>query len=525
MNKRKQRAWPRLAPLAAALMAAGSGATAAAPPQPFGASVPQGWVPGDGRGVAALMQALRAASAAARSAGTSGAATTRTVTSCADDGGAGTLRAIIAAANSGDLIELAGLSCSTITLSQGAIPVKVDELTVHGRGADALAIDGAGLDRVFLHYGYDAFVLSGVTVRNGVNRLDGYKVAGGACIISNSLVTLDHSVVSGCAAIGEGAYGGAILSHNLKMYTSTLINNVAQGSLLDTLTASYGGGAFAYRGTFQISDSNVTGNRAIIDPANTHGSYDTGAGLFADNGGTVLGSTFSANVTDGTGAAIASHAGCTIGNSTISGNVAGKAGGGVFVRPVYRVSLYSSTIAHNQARNGGGIYIAGVAQPVTLQGTIVADNVATAGGADIGAQRTLAIGGASNLVLDAAGVTLPADTLHGDPRLQALADNGGPTPTHALGSGSPAIDHGNNAGGFNTDQRGVGFARVRGSAADIGAFESAPAAPAAIAAAPAAGAGALLLLSLLIGTCGLRRCRPAKAFTLRSPPAPHPSQM
>ena len=36
-------------------------------------------------------------------------------------------------------------------------------------------------------------------------------------------------------------------------------------------------------------------------------------------------------------------------------------------------------------------------------------------------------------------------TLIDDPRLEALADNGGPTLTHALLPGSAAIDAGNNA--------------------------------------------------------------------------------
>jgi hypothetical protein len=66
---------------------------------------------------------------------------------------------------------------------------------------------------------------------------------------------------------------------------------------------------------------------------------------------------------------------------------------------------------------------------------------------------------------------LPPDTLHADPHLAPLADNGGPTATHAIAADSPAIDAGNNVAGLDTDQRGSGFARVVGAAADIGAFE------------------------------------------------------
>jgi hypothetical protein len=61
-----------------------------------------------------------------------------------------------------------------------------------------------------------------------------------------------------------------------------------------------------------------------------------------------------------------------------------------------------------------------------------------------------------------------------DPKLGALADNGGPTDTHALLAGSPAIDHAStcNSPTPATDQRGV--ARPQGAACDIGSFELVP---------------------------------------------------
>jgi hypothetical protein len=59
-----------------------------------------------------------------------------------------------------------------------------------------------------------------------------------------------------------------------------------------------------------------------------------------------------------------------------------------------------------------------------------------------------------------------------DPLLGALADNGGPTLTHALLPGSPAIDRGLAPASVTEDQRGFGFERVIGVAADIGAYES-----------------------------------------------------
>src|SRR5262249_61960835 len=73
------------------------------------------------------------------------------VTGCADDDGPETLRAAIAAAGDGDTIDLSQLSCSEITLAQGAIPVLLDNLTIVGPGRDRLRIDGADADRVFVH--------------------------------------------------------------------------------------------------------------------------------------------------------------------------------------------------------------------------------------------------------------------------------------------------------------------------------------------------------------------------------------
>src|SRR5262249_32666420 len=63
------------------------------------------------------------------------------------------------------------------------------------------------------------------------------------------------------------------------------------------------------------------------------------------------------------------------------------------------------------------------------------------------------------------------DLLNLDPKLGPLQDNGGPTLTHALLPGSPALDAGDNAGAPTHDQRGPGFPRIFGGTIDIGAFE------------------------------------------------------
>jgi hypothetical protein len=68
--------------------------------------------------------------------------------------------------------------------------------------------------------------------------------------------------------------------------------------------------------------------------------------------------------------------------------------------------------------------------------------------------------------------TVPGTDLVGvNPKLAPLANNGGPTKTHALKQRSPAINKGSNPDGLTTDQRGPGFKRKARAAVDIGAFE------------------------------------------------------
>jgi len=90
-------------------------------------------------------------------------------------------------------------------------------------------------------------------------------------------------------------------------------------------------------------------------------------------------------------------------------------------------------------------------------------------------------GGDYNLIGDGTGMTGLSNGVNGnlvgsadapiDPLLGPLQDNGGPTQTHALLAGSPAIDAGNNAYATDWDQRGEGFPRIVNGIIDIGAFE------------------------------------------------------
>jgi hypothetical protein len=159
-------------------------------------------------------------------------------------------------------------------------------------------------------------------------------------------------------------------------------------------------------------------------------------------------------------------------NSTISGNSAATMGGGFYTRHGGTLALSNSTVADNTAPAGSGIADQGETSgyDLSLVSSIVAGNHTT-DGASFEITTLHAITGNTNL-LGTANVALPGDSLGGDPMLAPLADNGGPTRTHALLPGSPAIDAGSNPGALENDQRGATFARTSGTSTDIGAFES-----------------------------------------------------
>src|SRR5262249_22989567 len=133
--------------------------------------------------------------------------------------------------------------------------------------------------------------------------------------------------------------------------------------------------------------------------------------------------------------------------------------------------IQNCTITNNSTSDmGGGLDTAATSNPVTIKSTIIAGNSGdnaspdlhgkvSAFNCDFGNTSGAAISGAGNL-------------FNTDPQLLPLANNGGPTSTHALKATSPAIDAGSNPTGALYDQRGVGFPRTNSTVTDIGAYEA-----------------------------------------------------
>jgi parallel beta-helix repeat protein len=255
--------------------------------------------------------------------------------------------------------------------------------------------------------------------------------------------------------------------------------------------ASAGGGAILNAENLTVNECTISGNAA----------FNNGGGIFNYRSGslTVNGSTISGNTTNGNrgGGIYTKYAPLVMNSSTISGNRAHGWGGGIFASSA-NVTIAHSTITGNQADihnnqdplfniRGGGIYSYETGS-VTVRHTIVAGNTRAQGTRDdvfgpVAAQFSLIGDSSGAIITNQGGNQIGPSNMPINAMLGPLANNGGRTLTHALLSGSPAIDRGNasavaGAGGVPLyDQRGAPFTRVAngdsagGARIDIGAFE------------------------------------------------------
>ena len=156
----------------------------------------------------------------------------------------------------------------------------------------------------------------------------------------------------------------------------------------------------------------------------------------------------------------------TISGLTLTNGYSGIGGG---IENSGTLTISHSTISANSAGgNGGGINNSDVSR---LRSTIVANNEATGTGDDLNGTFQVEY----SLIELRAGATIRETVARSnrfgvDPMLEPLTDNGGPTETHALLPGSPAINRGFYSASQSFDQRGPGFVRTV-DRTDIGAYE------------------------------------------------------
>jgi len=394
------------------------------------------------------------------------------VTNC-DDSGPGSLREAYFNAVDQEIIDLSELTCSTISLTTGALTDSPSAagVVLFGPGKYDLTIDGGNSNRVIVHNGSRYLQLIGLSVTGG-SYTGPY---GGGCIYSYSGVFAAYANISACSLSSSGAdhaFGGAIYAKGNVVAQNVRIT----GSTAHAAASDSAGGAIWAGGSANVIISTISGNSVSGDGSH----YARGGGLFALADAQIRYSAFAGNTADtGGGIFLAGAATDTmvVGNSTISGNHARGAGGGLYSK--YRpLQLSSSTITANTAvfDSGAGAYLA---SDTDIQSTIISGNTSQNGSqaSDLGGDARITITGANNLIV-ASTLPVPPDTIAADPMLGPLQDNGGFSVTHALLPGSPAIDHGNDVFGAIFDQRGFddtttqfGYERLVGAGPDIGAFE------------------------------------------------------
>lgn len=371
------------------------------------------------------------------------------------DSGAGSLRAAIDAANgfnSGEDDKIP-IQVSGVIELETALPPIVESVQIKGPGPGALTVTRAAVAedfRIFATGPLTNVAFVGLTVSDGVDRFGGGIYGGGE-------VVLDHVVVAGNEATdigGENAVagGGGVFAEDWLVIRDSVIRDnrvIALGGSKETVAT---GGGIASIEELTMERSTIAGN---VAEARAGG----GAEALALGGGaqilhtTIYTSTFSGN-------SVLAEEGTTL-NDGSGGGIQGAEG-----------QLLGLTVNSNSASTSGSNLDLNLDSLV--RDTIVAD---PRGAGDSCANRLPSDG--FNLDEDSScefdeGTDLEAV----DPMLGPLADNGGPTPTHALLPGSAAIDRGS-AFGSTVDQRGldrrVDFATVSntegGDGSDIGAFE------------------------------------------------------
>src|SRR4030095_2664861 len=343
-----------------------------------------------------------------------------------------------------------GPGAHTITLTVGELLVN-QNATITGPGADLLTVRRSGAANTprfgVLNITAGTVLLSGLTLSGGFTDSEGGGIRNNGTLTLNSctvtentsndfghgiynegLLTVNDSLIVSNTDLG-GAPGGGIYNERSSTTTinrSTISANTAQG-----------GAGIRNHGTLIINESTISGNTDL---------GINGAGIENYGSLTIADSAVTGNTTaTGDGAGIFTNGTAVISNTTISGNSTRFGwGGGIFNRS--SLSLSGVTIAKNSSDVGGGVFNFG--SGVNIVNTIAAGTAAPTSSPDtlgpFASQGYNLIGnrgdGTTGLGSTGDQVGTPSAPLNAE--LATLAANGGPTKTHALLSGSSAIDKG-----------------------------------------------------------------------------------
>jgi hypothetical protein len=369
------------------------------------------------------------------------------------------------------------------------------------------AIQGGGIFNEF----HGTVMVSNCAISGNTAAFDG----GGISNIAFDDLTM--LIITNCTISGNSSFngdGGGISNGAGGSVTSSASVTVTNSIISDNISAEGGGGGISNVApdvgnfaTLTINDSTISGNHAGCSGG---GIFSTGATLGATFGATltVMNSMLTNNSVGlgngcsngGNGGGISTNVGMlTVTNSTINSNGAGGIGGhggGIWLSGEGIATVTDSTISDNFGNYGGAILNDAPCNLTVEESTLSGNSASNPGGDILNFGETTIrdtilnageFGGTLfndggtvtslgyNLASDDGGgaLTGPGDQINTDPMLGPLQDNGGPTFTHALLPGSPAINAGDPS--FTPppffDQRGPGFDRVVNSRIDIGSFE------------------------------------------------------
>ena len=380
-------------------------------------------------------------------------------------------------------------NCVTQSLVSGGAIASSESLTLNNVVVrDSFASgNGGGLNYGAIGTGLNVVILNSAFINNHAGCLGATNTAAGGGMnigvdgaatptVTSTVLIQDTDIEANWATRHGGGIRltvpGSIVLHNLRVRA-----NRARG---------FGGGIAVMYSNAGIPLPTVTLDSSEISFNSAGNSLVGGGGLVAYNdeiGMQTAGAASNVFVRD----------------STISGNAVdggqgsgtGGPGAGISVYGNTKLVVQNSTIAWNQSTQvtatpsqAGGIYrqigvqtdgvTANFEGTVSIESSIFSDNLGTIGAEDIGQSAEPF---ANPYTLTKSLFRYPGSIAPGagnivsqDPLLLPLGDYGGPTWTHALASGSPAIDAGSNPAGTTYDQRGL--PRVVNGTADMGAFES-----------------------------------------------------
>jgi len=345
------------------------------------------------------------------------------------------------------------------------LPVAESEITIEGGGFTVERAVDAPHFRLFKVEPSGSLTLNDIAIRNG-RATDGGGIHNGGTANLNDATVFENTANS---------WGGGIFNSHYAVLT------IVDSDLTDNVSFGRGGGIKNF-GTATVVSSTISNNSLGCDAGcGIYNGPGVGATLVLSN------STVSGHSTDGYGNGMGilnrNSASLIMTNSTVSGNTA-VYGYGAGIVNYGSATLRNSTISGNSTVYG---LAGGILGGVNLSNCIVANNSGGNCGSPVGDDG-------NNFADDGSCGAGFADITPDVDFDTTLADNGGPTQTHALLPGSVAIDAAGDCG-LETDQRG--FPRDDG-ACDSGSFEFQGVGGDGGADVPASsGAGMLLLLAIL----------------------------